>query len=171
MPLYWLCYRLDHQISVVIEPGASIIHARMRASLDGLDEGEFTEGHELDRKWRVPKAMIGRSLSQTEAKRLLLGSGKPDQAALDQLATSTGSPKREPRPNRRRAGLSGTLIGTFRGARGAPGTSLPRLHYSHLTAVQWCNVRDTIEHRRALGATQSYILAMQSLVSGLALAS
>ena len=29
----------------------------MRAALSGLDEGEFTEGHELDRKWRVPKAM------------------------------------------------------------------------------------------------------------------
>jgi hypothetical protein len=41
------------------------------ASLDGLDEGEFTEGHELDRKWRVPKAMIGRRLSQEEAKWLL----------------------------------------------------------------------------------------------------
>jgi hypothetical protein len=23
----------------------------MRAALDGLDEVEFTEGHELDRKW------------------------------------------------------------------------------------------------------------------------
>jgi hypothetical protein len=34
------------------------------------DEGEFTEGHELDRKWRVPKAMT-RRLTQTEAKRLL----------------------------------------------------------------------------------------------------
>jgi hypothetical protein len=30
-----------------------------------------TEGHELDRKWQVPKAMIGRRLSQPEAKRLL----------------------------------------------------------------------------------------------------
>jgi hypothetical protein len=28
-------------------------------------------GHELDPKWRVPKAMIGRRLSQEEAKRLL----------------------------------------------------------------------------------------------------
>jgi hypothetical protein len=28
MPLYWLCYRHNNQISVVIEPGASIIHAR-----------------------------------------------------------------------------------------------------------------------------------------------
>jgi len=38
-------------------------------------EGEFTEGHELDRKteWQVPKAkaMIGRRLSQQQAKRLL----------------------------------------------------------------------------------------------------
>src|SRR5215813_1295968 len=47
------------------------IHARMRAALSGLDQGEFTEGHELDRKWGVPKAMIGRRLSQGEAKRLL----------------------------------------------------------------------------------------------------
>jgi hypothetical protein len=45
MSLYWLCYRHNNQISVVIEPGASIIHARMRASLAGLDEGTFTEGH------------------------------------------------------------------------------------------------------------------------------
>jgi hypothetical protein len=43
----------------------------MRASLSGLDEGTFTEGHQLDRKWRVSKAMIGRRLSQAEAKRLL----------------------------------------------------------------------------------------------------
>ena len=37
----------------------------------GLDQGEFTEGRELDRKWQVPKAMIGHRLSQAEAKRLL----------------------------------------------------------------------------------------------------
>jgi hypothetical protein len=30
-----------------------------------------TEGHELDRKWKVAKEMIGRRLSQEEAKRLL----------------------------------------------------------------------------------------------------
>jgi hypothetical protein len=69
MPLYWLCYRHDHQISVVIERGPSLIHARMRAALAGLDEGTFTEGHELDGKWQVPKAMIGRRWSQEEAKR------------------------------------------------------------------------------------------------------
>jgi hypothetical protein len=71
MPLYWLVYRHNNEISVLIEPGASIIHARMRSAIDGLDEGEFTEGHELPGKWKVPKQMIGRRLSQEEARRLL----------------------------------------------------------------------------------------------------
>jgi hypothetical protein len=43
----------------------------MRAALAGLDEGEFTEGHELDRKWRIPKEMVGHRLSQEGAKRLV----------------------------------------------------------------------------------------------------
>jgi hypothetical protein len=59
MPLYWLCYRHNNQISVVIEPGASLIHARLRAKLANLDEGEFTDGHELERKWRVPNSATG----------------------------------------------------------------------------------------------------------------
>jgi len=46
-------------------------HARMRAALANLDEGEFTEGHELPGKWKVAKEMVGRRLSQEEAKRLL----------------------------------------------------------------------------------------------------
>jgi len=32
----------------------SLIYARLRASLDELDEGEFTDGHELPGKWQVP---------------------------------------------------------------------------------------------------------------------
>jgi len=71
MPLYWLVYRHNNQISVVIEPGASLIHARMRVALANLDEGEFTEGHELPGKWKLAKEMVGRWLSQEEAKRLL----------------------------------------------------------------------------------------------------
>ena len=43
----------------------------MRAALANLDEGEVTEGHELDRKWKVAKEMMGRRLSQQEAKKLL----------------------------------------------------------------------------------------------------
>jgi len=49
MPLHWLCYRHNNQISVVIEPGDSLIHARMRSAIAGLDEGEFTEGHDEGR--------------------------------------------------------------------------------------------------------------------------
>jgi hypothetical protein len=71
MPLYWLCCRHNNQISVVIEPGASLGHARLRSAIDRLDEGDFTEGHELDRTWKVAKGMVGRRLSQEEAKRLL----------------------------------------------------------------------------------------------------
>jgi hypothetical protein len=55
MPLYWLCYRHNNSIFVVIEPAQSLIYARLRASIDGLDEGDFTEGHELDRKWASTK--------------------------------------------------------------------------------------------------------------------
>src|SRR5262249_6581911 len=44
--LYWLCYRHNSQISVVIEPGASLVHARLRASIADLGEGEFTEGQD-----------------------------------------------------------------------------------------------------------------------------
>ena len=71
MPLYWLCYRHNNSIFVVIEPAHSLIHARLRASLAGLDQGEFIEGHELHRNMRVPKEMVGRRLSQNEAKKLL----------------------------------------------------------------------------------------------------
>ena len=46
-------------------------HARMRAALANLDEGEFTEGHELPGKWKVAKQMVGRRLTQQEAKKLL----------------------------------------------------------------------------------------------------
>ena len=44
----------------------------MRAALADLDEGTFTEGLELDGKTekQVPKAMIGRRLSQEEAERV-----------------------------------------------------------------------------------------------------
>jgi len=42
MPLFWLCYRHNNQVSVVIQLGASITHARMRAAFVVLEEGTFT---------------------------------------------------------------------------------------------------------------------------------
>jgi len=44
--LYWVVYRHNNSIVVVIEPAHSRIYARLRAS---LDESEFTE----DPKWRT----------------------------------------------------------------------------------------------------------------------
>jgi hypothetical protein len=44
MPLYWLVYRHNSSIFVVIEPAHSLIYARLRSAIDGLDQGEFTEG-------------------------------------------------------------------------------------------------------------------------------
>jgi len=38
----------------------------MRAALANLYQGTFTEGHEFDRKWQVPKEMIGRRLLPKE---------------------------------------------------------------------------------------------------------
>jgi hypothetical protein len=40
----------------------------MRASIDGLVEGQFTEGYALP--WKVPKTMIGRRLSPDRRRRL-----------------------------------------------------------------------------------------------------
>jgi hypothetical protein len=72
VPLLALFTATTIRISVVIEPGASLIRARLRASIDGPDQGDFTEARELDRKWRVPKAMIGRRLSQEESPLIFL---------------------------------------------------------------------------------------------------
>jgi hypothetical protein len=62
MPLYWLLYHQNNQISVVIEPGASPIHARMRAALSNLDEGEFTEGHDGGDDWTAVVAEEGKEV-------------------------------------------------------------------------------------------------------------
>ena len=65
----WFCQRHNNQISGAIEPTAFLVHAKMCAALANRDEGMFTEAHELNRKWRVPKEMIGRRLSCLKRKR------------------------------------------------------------------------------------------------------
>jgi hypothetical protein len=71
--MYWLCFSGPDGVCVVLQPASSLIHARMLASLAGLQPGEFQEGHWLEAKLvkRIPKTTIGRCLSATEAKRLL----------------------------------------------------------------------------------------------------
>jgi hypothetical protein len=63
--------RLTSQLSVFKKAQAKQ-QPVCRVASANLDQGHFTEGHELDRKTekRVPKA-IGRRLSQEEAKRSL----------------------------------------------------------------------------------------------------
>jgi hypothetical protein len=74
--LFWLVFHEGKNKSVIIQPAGSIIAARMRALLAGI-KGEFQEGHELDPKTakKVPKGMIGRVLSRTEATALLKNLG------------------------------------------------------------------------------------------------
>jgi len=71
--LYWLCYKHNGKVEVVIQPGQQLMFARVGAGIAGLDEGTFVEGHPLDEKMskRVPKEMIGRRLAKKEAARLL----------------------------------------------------------------------------------------------------
>ena len=74
MALFWVCYRKSGQVSVAIIDAPSLIHARMRAALDGTAAGvTFAEGHELDADHaaRVPRNRIGTMLSRDEAAALL----------------------------------------------------------------------------------------------------
>jgi hypothetical protein len=59
----------------------------MRAALANLDQGDFTEGHQLDRKWKVAKEMVGRRPTQEEAKR---GRGSNEGSKLASIRSATG---------------------------------------------------------------------------------
>jgi hypothetical protein len=75
MSLWWLVYnRNDQVLGVVIIEAASLVSARMRAALGGLDvDATFAEGHELDAKRaaQVQARFVGRVLSRKEAAGLL----------------------------------------------------------------------------------------------------
>ena len=50
--------------------------------LDGLGEGDFTEGHELDRKWRVPKEMVAEGSFSVSAAQSMSGRGRFSTSAF-----------------------------------------------------------------------------------------
>ena len=67
MSLWWLCYRRSDRIEVAIVEGLSLIHARVRPALYGINaDATFTQGHELDteRAARMPREYVGRMLSR-----------------------------------------------------------------------------------------------------------
>ena len=71
--MYWLVFRSDDKLSVVIQPAGSLVYARLTAAIAGSAAGEFVEGHELDGTItkKIPKKVIGQLLSQPEAIKLL----------------------------------------------------------------------------------------------------
>jgi hypothetical protein len=70
--LFWLAFRRNKDVNVLIQPAVSLVMARLKALLSGI-EGEFTQGHLLEDKIakKIPKGMIGRILSRKEATALL----------------------------------------------------------------------------------------------------
>jgi hypothetical protein len=72
MPLFWLVHDIDGERRVMIRDDGPLIYARLRAAIDGFG-GTFIEAHVLDAKTakKIPKRMIGRALTASEAAALL----------------------------------------------------------------------------------------------------
>jgi len=75
MSLWWLRYdRGGRLLGVLIIEAASMVSARLRAAVDGIDaDADFAEGHELDERTAraIPARQIGRMLAPKEALALL----------------------------------------------------------------------------------------------------
>ena len=58
--LFWLVYGKADDITLLIQPAGSLVFARLKAAMAGMD-GEYQEGYELDDKMarKAPKKLIG----------------------------------------------------------------------------------------------------------------
>ena len=72
MALFWIAKTHEGKQTYFIQEGATALFASLRASIAG-QVGNFEEAIELDAKTarKVPRKMIGRVLSQSEAEALL----------------------------------------------------------------------------------------------------
>jgi hypothetical protein len=73
---FWLTYcdPSGRLLGVAIMDSASLVHARLRASLSGADGGgDFCEGHQVDaaRAMLIPDTAIGRMLTPDEAEKVI----------------------------------------------------------------------------------------------------
>lgn len=82
--MFWLTFKTSRGLEVYIVQASHLLMARMKAGMAGQD-GEFQEGHRLDRKTakKIPAKMIGRTLSQREAVALLKRIARYTVGALD----------------------------------------------------------------------------------------
>jgi hypothetical protein len=75
MPHFWLTYRnANRLIGVIITDAPSLIQARLKTAVRGIDAGApFAKGHLLGTELvaLVPPTQIGRMLSGNEAAKLL----------------------------------------------------------------------------------------------------
>jgi hypothetical protein len=72
--VFWLVFNTPDGPCVILQPAASLIFARLAAGVKhGLDADSFQEGHQLDAKTvkKIPKDMVGKCLSGTQAEKLL----------------------------------------------------------------------------------------------------
>jgi hypothetical protein len=71
--LYWLTYRQSDAVVIVLQHAHSALGARLKASVTGVDDNAFSEGHLLSEEMaaKVPEDMIGRVISMKEAAALL----------------------------------------------------------------------------------------------------
>jgi hypothetical protein len=69
---YWLVFQNASGTEIFIQPGYSLLDAKMKGSIPG-HQGELKESHALDGKAakKVPASAIGRTLTAMQAKKLL----------------------------------------------------------------------------------------------------